>query len=269
MQIFFLKLGGSIITNTKKAYTADLSTMRRVFAEIKQARSINNFDLVLGHGGGSFPHIPAHKYKVNEGLVYEFSRKGTSITHLVAQDLNKIVVNEGIRLGLSPFAFSPSSFALWSNGTAKEGYVGNILEALQRGFMPVVYGDAVIDDFKGAAIASTENVFEFMARSLRPRRVVLATDVDGVFDKDPVSNTDARLIRKIDHSNISKVLGGAGSSHKVDVTGGMFSKLATLYSIVKSTNATGIILNGKKPGLIRKALSMRKVTLGNYTVVLP
>ena len=65
MQTYFIKLGGSVITNTEKPYTAKIGTIRRVLNEIKEAKRDKDFNLIIGHGGGSFPHIPAHKYKVN------------------------------------------------------------------------------------------------------------------------------------------------------------------------------------------------------------
>ncbi|MEM3482807.1 MAG: isopentenyl phosphate kinase [Candidatus Micrarchaeaceae archaeon] len=265
--IYFLKLGGSVITDKSKPYTERVNTIRRIFKEIKQARSESSFDLLIGHGGGSYPHTPAHKYKVNEGLIYKFSRKGASITHLAAQDLNRIVVSEGIKLGIDAFSFVPSSFALWHNGAAKSGYVAHIKEAMSRGFVPIVYGDAVIDEYKGVTIASTESVFEFLAKELNPARIILATDVDGVLDKDPITNKDAQLIHEINSRNINSVLRSAGASHTVDVTGGMFSKLKILYGIVRRTGTIGIIANGNRPGMIKKMLAMRTVKQGNYTIV--
>jgi len=266
METYFLKLGGSVITDTTKPYTAKIYTIRRVLREIKEARAEKEFNIIIGHGGGSFPHIPAHKYKVNEGLVYNFSRKGTTITHLVAQELNRIVVNEGIKLGLDLFPFAPSSFLLWNGDGAKDGYAANIKEAMSRGFIPVVYGDAVIDAKKGVAIASTEGVFEELSREIMAKKVVLATDVDGVFDKDPKTNNDAKLIKEVSSKNIREVIKGAGGSHKIDVTGGMYSKLLTLHEIVKRTKGIGIITNGNRKGAVKEALLYNR---GNFTIIRP
>ncbi|MGC8547699.1 MAG: isopentenyl phosphate kinase, partial [Candidatus Micrarchaeia archaeon] len=270
MNTYFIKLGGSVITDTNKPYTANISRIRSILGKIKEAQAKGRMKVLIGHGGGSFPHIPAHKYKVNDGLVHKFSWKGASITHYIAEELNRIVVNEGLKLGLKVFSFVPSSFALWHDGLPQSGYAENIKEALNRGFVPVVYGDAVFDSRKGVTIASTENVFSFLSRWIRPSRIILATDVDGVFDKDPKSNKDAKLIKVIDSTNIDKVLNGASGSHKIDVTGGMASKLATLYQIVKQNDSMGIIVNGLKSQALAMALKRNiDEESGYFTVVKP
>jgi len=266
MQTYFIKLGGSVITNTEKPYTAKMGTIRRALNEIKEAKRNKDFNLIIGHGGGSFPHIPAHKYKVNEGLIYKFSRKGTTITHLVAQKLNEIVVNEGIKLGLDLFPFVPSSFLVWNGERALNSYAEHIKEALERGFIPVVYGDAVIDKKKGVAIASTEAVFEGLSREIKASKFILATDVDGIFDKDPKVNKDAKLIREVSSKNINEVIKGAGGSHKIDVTGGMYTKILLLHEMVKKANSIGIITNGNRKGAIKEALLHNS---GYFTVVKP
>ncbi len=270
MKTYFVKLGGSIITDTSKPYTARVPLISKLLNKIKKVEGRNSIKVIVGHGGGSFPHVPAHKYRVNEGLVNRLSWKGAALTHHVADELNRIVVSEALKLGLRVFPFSPSSFSLWRSGESPEGYVGQIREALKKGFVPIVYGDVVFDSKKGVSIASTEQVFSFIAKSIRPSRIILTTDVDGVFDKDPKIYPDAKLINVIDSTNIDKVLNGAGGSHKVDVTGGMATKLSLLYCMVKQNDALGIIVNGTKPELFEKALQNKiDENSGLFTVVKP
>lgn len=253
-QLYFLKIGGSIITEVNRPRVARKAIMRRIFIEIKQAIGRGNFDLIIGHGGGSFPHVTADRYKVNEGIINASSRKGAALTALVARELDSIFVNEGLRLGLDLFPFSPSSFGIWDGKAAKSGTVEPIREALRRGMLPVIYGDVVINMDKGVSIASTERVFELLAKKLKPDKIIIATDVDGVFDKDPKKFREAKLIRSINSGNISHVLKLAGHSNKVDVTGGMHTKLAVIYRLVSNARAQGIITNGLKKNRIRDAL---------------
>jgi len=266
MQTYFVKLGGSIITDTTKPYTARRYIIRRLLKEIKSAMDKKKFNLIIGHGGGSFPHIPAHKYKVNEGLVYDFSKKGAIITHLVAQKLNEIIINEGIKLGINLFPFAPSSFLLWKEDQALNSYTDHIKEAMINGFIPLVYGDVVIDNKKGVAIASTENVFESLSRNLDVNKIILATDVDGIFDSDPKTNEDAKLIKEVSSKNLDEVIKGAGGSHKIDVTGGMYSKVLLLHKIIENKKCVGIITNGNREGAVRQALLNNR---GYFTIVKP
>lgn len=249
-----LKIGGSIITDIRVPKKAKVSAIRGVLMQIKNAKKKKNFDLIIGHGSGSFAHITAKKYRVHEGLINKNSRKGAAITHMVAHELNTILVNEAHKIGLDAFPFHPSSFGFWEGERAKSGIVEHMEEALKNGFIPVAYGDVVMNARKGVSIASTEDVFEFIAERLKPQKIILATDVDGVYDKDPKRHEDARLVKLIDSRNIKKVLGGAGGSTKVDVTGGMRTKLELLYRIAKRMHGEGAIVNGLRKGYVEKLL---------------
>jgi isopentenyl phosphate kinase len=252
-KLYFIKIGGSIITDVEKPMVAKPFAIRRIFKEIEEARKEKEFDLIIGHGQGSFAHIPAAKYKVNDGLKYEDSKKGAAITHMAAKEMNDIVIREALDAGSDVFPFSPSSFGVWG-GSEPSGFFEHIRGALDAGLIPVTYGDVVIDRDKGVCIAGTEKVFKLLAKGLRPHKIILATDVDGVFDKNPKDHADARLISDINGGNIERILGFAGASKKVDVTGGMHTKLLILHEMVKETQGEGIITNGLKEGNIRKAL---------------
>ena len=97
-EVYLIKIGGSVITDTTKPQTAKRDEIARLLKEIYDAKERQGFDIVIGHGGGSYPHIPAKKYRVNEGIVNEESRRGASITKGVASDLNRVVVETGLEM---------------------------------------------------------------------------------------------------------------------------------------------------------------------------
>ncbi|MGC8776963.1 MAG: isopentenyl phosphate kinase [Candidatus Micrarchaeia archaeon] len=264
-ELYFLKIGGSVITDLSKPYTAKMEEIRRVLSEIKEAKAKKGFEIIIGHGSGSFAHLPAKEYNVPAGIINEKSRKGATLTYLAAKELNNIFVKEAIDLGIDVFPFSPSSFGIAEESMLSNGIVEHIKTTIERGFIPVTYGDVVIDKKKGVAIASTEEVFRFLAIKMKPSKVFLATDVDGVFDKDPEKNSDARLVNVVDASNINEIIKSTDSSSKrIDVTGGMRNKVMRLYDISKNTGAMCYIFNGTKEGNIRKMLIGE---LERYTLV--
>ncbi len=226
-----------------------------------------DFDIIIGHGGGSFPHVVASRYKVNEGLKDDKSKEGALLTAMSAKELNTIILKASLEEGMPAFPFSPSSFALASNSVIMEGFVEGIKVAVEKGFMPVVYGDVGIDAQKGVCILSTEEVFSFIASAYKPSKVFFGTDVNGVYDSDPKENPNASLINIIDSSNISMVMPGTNSAAKrADVTGGMATKLSKLYEIAKATGAECYIFNATRPEELRNMLSGRS-ELANCTVV--
>lgn len=259
-KLYMIKLGGGVISDISVASKPLVDEIGRVLNEVKAAKEEGGFDLIIGHGSGSFGHRPAHDYRVNEGLVGLDSRKGAAITQHVAQELNRIIINEAINAGLEPFQFAPSSFLIAEGGKPSAGITAHIRHAIDRGFVPVVYGDVVMDSKMGVSIASTEKVFSFLAGEMGVDRFVLATDVDGVFVEDPRTNPGAKLVRLIDGSNIDSILEHAETNKmKVDVTGGMRTKVIGMHEMVSIKGAEGIIINGKVPGRIRDALLGRDV----------
>src|SRR5574339_458739 len=68
-ELVFLKLGGSLITDKTQPYTPLLDVMDDLALQIKTALQTHpNLHLVLGHGAGSFGHVPASEYKTRDGL---------------------------------------------------------------------------------------------------------------------------------------------------------------------------------------------------------
>lgn len=74
------------------------------------------------------------------------------------------------------------------------------------------------------------------------------SDVDGLYDSDPRSNPDARLIERVEELNdeIYAIAGGAGTSRG---TGGMIAKL-NAAKIVTTSGIPMFILNGHEPEIL-------------------
>ena len=67
----FLKLGGSLITDKDTAHTPRIDVIDRIAGEIKKYLVEHPQDsLLLGHGSGSFGHVPAAKYGTREGVEF-------------------------------------------------------------------------------------------------------------------------------------------------------------------------------------------------------
>ena len=89
-RLYLVKLGGSVITDIKRPNVARISVIDRLMKEVKRAQGKNK--IMLGHGAGSFGHVVAHKFKVNEGLKNQGSMRGAAITQLSASELHAIVM---------------------------------------------------------------------------------------------------------------------------------------------------------------------------------
>jgi len=67
------------------------------------------------------------------------------------------------------------------------GLLNHVNFALEAGFVPVVHGDAVIDSSRGCSILSGDTLMVALSKAFQPRYCVFVTNVDGVYDRDPVS----------------------------------------------------------------------------------
>jgi isopentenyl phosphate kinase len=256
-RLILIKLGGSSITDIGKESVARVDVIRRLAQEMKGAS--DDTRLIVGHGSGSFGHIPGHKYRVKEGLINEDSRKGASLTQYVASQLHSIVIGELNEAGLNPRSFPPSSSVVTSDRRIIDWNIDPVRSVLDSGFTPVVYGDVTIDLKLGVTIIPTEEPLRYLAEKLRPAKVILGGDTDGIFTSNPKLDPGAKLIERIDSSNIEEALKAAGDSTKIDVTGGMRSKLEYAYGMAK-LGSTCQIINVLVPGRLRSAI------LGEETV---
>lgn len=256
-QLIFIKFGGSVITDVNKPNTTRLGSIRRLVSEIKKAS--NGKMIIAGHGGGSFPHVPAHRYKVNLGLINSKSRIGTSITQSSASELHHIIIEEMIKAGIAAFSFSPSSSVV-ANGKRIISWDTRPMEkALSSGFIPVVYGDMAIDAKQGVCVVSTEEIFRYLAGKFKPDKIIIGTDVEGVFSDDPKTVRNAKFIKRIGTADIRKVV-FSSAGRRYNVTGSMQSKVKLLYEISKASSATCQIVNANVPGRVRDAILGKQVT---------
>jgi isopentenyl phosphate kinase len=109
-ELILIKLGGSVITDKSREYFAREANISRLAKEIRLARPRTRAKLIVGHGAGSFAHIPASIYRTKEGIVAKNSIFGMGVTEEAAKMLNQIVVKKFINEKIPTYAFSPGSF---------------------------------------------------------------------------------------------------------------------------------------------------------------
>ncbi|MDE1868623.1 MAG: hypothetical protein KGH60_01505 [Candidatus Micrarchaeota archaeon] len=246
---FLIKIGGSIATDKGKPRTANTGLLKSLLSEIHTATRETGARLVLGHGGGSYPHATAVKYGLKaSGSITDANRLGFLMTQLDARELNTIIANIAVELDMPVFPISPSSFCVVENGAIKVGTATPITAALENGYIPLVYGDCIQGLGGRYGICSTESIFEFLCGYIRPNTVISIGDIAGVYDEDPHKRHDAKLIRTVSRSNIDKVLAYAGGSMHADVTGGMADKLVQLWKISAKIGKECHIVDGTVPG---------------------
>ena len=119
-----------------------------------------------------------------------------------------------------------------------------LLSMLSMGVVPVVNeNDAVsVDELK---IGDNDTLSAIVAKLCEADLLVLLSDIDGLYDADPRTHPDAKLLARVDEvtDEILAMAGGAGTWRG---TGGMATKLSAAQ-IAMGAGCDMVITNGKRP----------------------
>lgn len=245
--ISFLKLGGSLITDKDTLHTARMVTIHRLAAEIREAqKAVPDAQFIIGHGSGSFGHVPASRYGTRQGVRTPAEWEGFVEVWRQARDLNQIILEAFGQAGIQVIAFPPSAFITAAAGKPVNVQVDPIKSALQAGLTPVVGGDVIFDSVTGGTIYSTEDVFMALAPLIPPDRVLLCGKDDGVFEDYPACTRILPKLTPADYHGLNTAIDGSAST---DVTGGMREKVELMLQLVDHQSQTQVVIfSGLEPG---------------------
>lgn len=238
MEHVFVKLGGSFITHKDRPVSINyfaLKCVREIFRVVAGRQDVS---ILAGNGGGSFAHYTVLKHagacsKVRLVKCQESTRI-----------LNRIVVDYLVENGILATSVQTSSIIHYDVRSRKYEVFTRPLETLMSlGVIPVVYGECIPTTGE-PIIVSTEKVFELISEHIKPKRIVLLTDVSGVYTCDPKTCRDPVMIDRITPSNVAQVLEVLKQGAFVDATGGMFSKVKFMASLAERLGIQIVITSG-------------------------
>lgn len=253
-KIIMIKLGGSVITHKDIPLSLNKPVLSRLVREVAAAiKALPDTRFIIGHGQGSFAHVPASKYKTKEGFINDESRYGMAVVLDSVAELNRIVVHELLEADVCAAAVRPSNSIMTNNKEYASSYFDIIEGYLKESLVPVVCGDVLFDQEKGCSIWSTEEVLTFYSHQLKERgwdvqNVIHVTDVEGVLDEH--GNT----IEKVSPQDLEKIGQYVGQARGFDVTGGMMLKLKQSVDLA-NIGITSYILSGLKKDNLYSALT--------------
>jgi len=250
-ELVFLKLGGSLITDKARPYTARADKLEQLAQEMRAALQRQPaLRLVLGHGSGSFGHYAVKQHL--QGRARSEHGRGAAEVWYRASQLNRLVMEALHGAGLPAIAFPPSASVSASNGAIASWNLRPLQSALQAGLLPVIYGDIVFDAQSETAILSTEDLLCYLARSLQPQRILLAGLEPGVWADFPARRRRVARVDRATYPSLAEKLHGAQAT---DVTGGMKSKVEKMLALASEVPGLSIwIFSGEERGNVHRAL---------------
>jgi isopentenyl phosphate kinase len=240
-----LKLGGSVITDKDREETVDEVALERAATTVGAAMQDDQVSsLVVVHGAGSFGHTHAANHGVS---TTDGTQDATAIAEIHASmgRLNDRVTAALREAGVPAVPVHPYSVAARDDDGTLSLSTAAVETQLGEGFVPVLFGDVVSHEGKGATILSGDEIVTSLAESLDADRVGLCSTVPGVFDED------GDVLDRIDA--FEEVAAALGSSDSTDVTGGMAGKVRALLALSAPASVFGpddlaAFLAGESPG---------------------
>lgn len=244
--MILIKLGGSVITDKSQYRTFNRAVVARLCREIGESGE----DVVIVHGAGSFGHILAKENRLNDGFEDDSQIPAVAQVCFDVRELNSMVIKELIDAGIPAVSIPPGSCFMMDDRKLMIDNEEVLRGFVDKGIMPVMFGDVVLDRKLGFAICSGDQMMELLARIFKPKRVIFVSDIDGLYDRDPKKYPDASLYRTVNSDIIGKI---RSETSVADVTGGVCSKMQTMLRMC-SDDRDCILMNGTTEGRLLSLL---------------
>ncbi len=245
--MYLIKFGGSVITEKSSIATFRSQIMNDLSSQLSKA----NKEFILVHGAGSFGHVLAKKYKLNNGFFSQEQRYGFAATQALVQTLNNHVLSSLHQYRLPAVSLPPHAILTLKNQTVETSAMGLFQAYVDNGFIPVTYGDVALDVKKGFSICSGDLLILMLAKQFHPEKVIFVIDEDGVYTKNPKKYADATLLETIQGDEINSLQ--TSLDGHADVTQGMAGKLQTIKKIM-SLHIDTVLVNGLAPNRLYRVL---------------
>ena len=143
----------------------------------------------------------------------------------------------------------------------REHLSGTFAALLEMGVIPIVnendsVSSAEIETGAQKVLGDNDTLSAIVAKLCKADLLILLSDIDGLYDADPHTNPDAKLVHVVD--DIAKVEGLAGGVGTWRGTGGMVTKIQAA-KIATEAGCDMVISNGSKPDLIYEIVAGKEV----------
>ena len=142
------------------------------------------------------------------------------------------------------------------NDTRHQNFSNTINRLLELGAIPIINENDTVATNE-IVIGDNDTLAAIVAQSIGSDKLILLSDIDGLYTADPHTHPDAKLISHIEKIDDSvRALAGASASNQG--TGGMVTKLRAA-EICTASGCDMVIANGKNPSNLYDILDGKSV----------
>ncbi len=263
--VILLKLGGGLLTDKNKPLSIREDVVKSAVKQIIDA----NEKIILIHGGGSFGHPLAKKYRISNGIDKTIPNQifGVAETHHAMVKFNSYLIDQFLENNYPVLSFQASSIFTKDSEVISTRSLDGIEIALDLDIMPILYGDILLDKQGSFSIISGDQIILALCQNLHNyniSKVVFAMESDGLYIVDKDNSENCKLVTEC-YCNELDNLNLADLGQKIDVTGGIKSKLNFIRTICKSKIHVQL-LNGLIEGYIHKSLKNQNLNCTNILI---
>jgi isopentenyl phosphate kinase len=229
--VVLIKLGGSVLTHKERPMTINKTAIDRILKSLLFVK----VPIILVHGGGSFGHYWSIMYDMHS-KPERYSSDGIAVVHESMISLNHIIIKSML----------PFSLILGNKPFMKK--IFDLASMSKDKIIPITYGDIVYRTYHKYSIVSGDELMTIISSVLRPKKVIFAINVDGIY-KDPQTK---QVVQTIEEKALIKF-----SSVNFDITGGMKRKVREALKISLAGMDVHFV-NGFKPERLLKIIENKK-----------
>lgn len=244
-KLLIIKIGGSVITKkgeNKAIFEKEI--VKKIIKQIRDAKEKKDFNLILIHGAGSFAHPIAKKYNLSKGYINKESNKGYKLTKEALNKLSNLILSALEKENIKSKIIDSTNLITTSYGKIVDFNIQPIEKILEKGITPILYGNLAPDKNQTFSVVSGDKQATYLAKNLNADKLIFISDVDGVYDKNPKTDSNSKHIPLITETNFQKIISSMSQHNENDVTGEMKGKLESIHEDLKGVEVE--IVNGYK-----------------------
>ncbi|CAO3639715.1 unnamed protein product [Cunninghamella echinulata] len=281
MKTVLVKLGGAALTNKQTSCTLspNFDDLVEQISKIYHLNKSRQVQTIFIHGAGAFGHPQAKQYQVKYGwlpsstttIASDNIKFGMTVTRqsvlLLHNHLLERLQNHGVPVvSLSPFDhIQTSGGGEFPTESSTMHMVNRVKYLLKLGFIPLLHGDAVLDDQLGCTILSGDVIMHQLATYFNKdnnnddnmnndtiERCVFVTDVKGIYTGDPkvanINNHAVSLIKHIpvflnnDLHPVENDQNNNADDKIADVSGGIQGKIKWAKRVIVDSNVAEVVI---------------------------
>lgn len=129
---------------------------------------------------------------------------------------------------------------------------------LKLGVVPILNeNDSVSTDEIGSAFGDNDKLSALVASKIDADLLIMLTDIDALYDKDPRKNKDAKPIRVV-FEITDGILKGAGAKGSMHATGGMKAKIEAA-KVASNAGCRIVLANGRIKNVVGKIMAGQEI----------